>query len=257
MDTLNCGKLGIDAAPLQVHNSHMSELAASELAAVDIADFQAGSKLMGEAYAIKSGDQFERAKQSISRYCYAKFSVSEDHPETDEALKAQALADTLVFRLLFYAQFMREHWPLLMKRNLMRGNTQNKMIEEVAAYVPVVDDIEPETMLAEVDRRLGREHIPVTAQELAEIDQELENIASNLIEEELVAEDDEFGDFPNPDSEISMEQALQKMSGFPVDAFGSLGEEPYRRETPKIGRNEPCFCGSGKKYKKCHGAALS
>lgn len=29
---------------------------------------------------------------------------------------------------------------------------------------------------------------------------------------------------------------------------------PYRREQPKPGRNEPCFCGSGRKYKKCHGA---
>ncbi len=27
-----------------------------------------------------------------------------------------------------------------------------------------------------------------------------------------------------------------------------------RREEPKIGRNDPCWCGSGKKYKKCHGA---
>ena len=27
-----------------------------------------------------------------------------------------------------------------------------------------------------------------------------------------------------------------------------------RRDTPKIGRNDPCPCGSGKKYKKCHGA---
>jgi hypothetical protein len=26
-------------------------------------------------------------------------------------------------------------------------------------------------------------------------------------------------------------------------------------EQPKVGRNEPCPCGSGKKYKKCHGAA--
>ena len=25
------------------------------------------------------------------------------------------------------------------------------------------------------------------------------------------------------------------------------------RELPKIGRNDPCVCGSGKKYKKCHG----
>jgi preprotein translocase subunit SecA len=27
-----------------------------------------------------------------------------------------------------------------------------------------------------------------------------------------------------------------------------------RREEPKIGRNDPCWCGSGKKFKKCHGA---
>lgn len=36
------------------------------------------------------------------------------------------------------------------------------------------------------------------------------------------------------------------------------GEEPrkqetVRRETAKVGRNAPCPCGSGKKYKKCHG----
>lgn len=28
---------------------------------------------------------------------------------------------------------------------------------------------------------------------------------------------------------------------------------PIRRKTPKVGRNDPCPCGSGKKYKKCHG----
>lgn len=30
---------------------------------------------------------------------------------------------------------------------------------------------------------------------------------------------------------------------------------PVVREAPKVGRNEPCSCGSGKKYKKCCGAA--
>ena len=29
--------------------------------------------------------------------------------------------------------------------------------------------------------------------------------------------------------------------------------QPYRREGPKLGRNDPCWCGSGKKYKHCHG----
>ena len=30
-------------------------------------------------------------------------------------------------------------------------------------------------------------------------------------------------------------------------------KEPRRIITKKIGRNEPCPCGSGKKYKQCHG----
>ncbi|MFO0563544.1 MAG: preprotein translocase subunit SecA [Polyangiales bacterium] len=33
------------------------------------------------------------------------------------------------------------------------------------------------------------------------------------------------------------------------------GVESVRKAQPKIGRNDPCFCGSGKKYKKCHGAS--
>ncbi|ATX80799.1 protein translocase subunit secA [Mariprofundus aestuarium] len=40
----------------------------------------------------------------------------------------------------------------------------------------------------------------------------------------------------------------------------NLGEEEeveaqhtYKRDHPKVGRNEPCPCGSGKKYKQCHG----
>jgi preprotein translocase subunit SecA len=31
----------------------------------------------------------------------------------------------------------------------------------------------------------------------------------------------------------------------------------FRREEPKVGRNDPCPCGSGKKYKKCHGGAAA
>jgi len=40
------------------------------------------------------------------------------------------------------------------------------------------------------------------------------------------------------------------------DAAPDAGEEeqaPYKREARKIGRNEPCPCGSGKKFKQCHG----
>jgi preprotein translocase subunit SecA len=38
-------------------------------------------------------------------------------------------------------------------------------------------------------------------------------------------------------------------------AMGLLPSATIRRTEPKIGRNEPCSCGSGKKYKKCCGRA--
>jgi hypothetical protein len=36
--------------------------------------------------------------------------------------------------------------------------------------------------------------------------------------------------------------------------LGVGGSTAKPRDIQKIGRNDPCFCGSGKKYKKCHGA---
>jgi len=35
----------------------------------------------------------------------------------------------------------------------------------------------------------------------------------------------------------------------------SGGPQPVRKSEKKVGRNDPCPCGSGKKYKKCHGLA--
>ena len=56
--------------------------------------------------------------------------------------------------------------------------------------------------------------------------------------------------------------ALQQTATRPVHAQHGgpaappQAEKPVQaiRDTPKVGRNDPCPCGSGKKYKKCHGA---
>ena len=37
-----------------------------------------------------------------------------------------------------------------------------------------------------------------------------------------------------------------------LEGFDAVDDEPFERAEPKPGRNEPCWCGSGKKYKKCH-----
>ena len=51
--------------------------------------------------------------------------------------------------------------------------------------------------------------------------------------------------------------AAAPAAGAPVPARtgGDDVIKTVRRDEPKVGRNDPCPCGSGKKYKKCHGAA--
>jgi preprotein translocase subunit SecA len=40
----------------------------------------------------------------------------------------------------------------------------------------------------------------------------------------------------------------------PSDGSGSFAQAPVVNEHKDLGRNDPCWCGSGKKYKRCHGA---
>lgn len=50
-----------------------------------------------------------------------------------------------------------------------------------------------------------------------------------------------------PPQEPDLEMAPADRSGW------AEPREPYRRAMPKVGRNDPCPCGSGKKFKKCCG----
>jgi preprotein translocase subunit SecA len=45
------------------------------------------------------------------------------------------------------------------------------------------------------------------------------------------------------------EEGLAAAEGQQAEA----GQQPVVRDMPKVGRNEPCPCGSGKKFKQCHG----
>lgn len=47
---------------------------------------------------------------------------------------------------------------------------------------------------------------------------------------------------------------LEDMKAGDEDEEYEDAPETFVREEPKVGRNDPCPCGSGKKYKKCHGA---
>jgi preprotein translocase subunit SecA len=50
------------------------------------------------------------------------------------------------------------------------------------------------------------------------------------------------------------EQALANTNGDGEDAGVAVAvAPPFVRAGQKVGRNDPCPCGSGKKYKHCHG----
>jgi preprotein translocase subunit SecA len=48
-------------------------------------------------------------------------------------------------------------------------------------------------------------------------------------------------------------EGLPESEEAPEDVNQEDAHQPFVRDGRKIGRNEPCPCGSGKKYKQCHG----
>jgi tetratricopeptide (TPR) repeat protein len=62
-----------------------------------------------------------------------------------------------------------------------------------------------------------------------------------------------FGGMPKPVQPQNVSRGEPYRSNFP-ERPSYQSQETVRRVEPKIGRNDPCHCGSGKKYKKCHGA---
>lgn len=58
------------------------------------------------------------------------------------------------------------------------------------------------------------------------------------------------------DNELSHHErsSFVKLDGRWYYTSGDPMTAPIKRETPKVGRNDPCPCGSGKKHKKCCGS---
>ena len=66
--------------------------------------------------------------------------------------------------------------------------------------------------------------------------------------------DDESAEAATSERQIAAQGKRGKARPAAARADGEPAKaEPVRRDRPKVGRNDPCPCGSGKKYKKCHG----
>lgn len=98
------------------------------------------------------------------------------------------------------------------------------------------------------------------------LDEDDELFDEDLPEElaEIVDDEDDGLDetLPDPEAPLTTEErviALGEMSEalhelFLLNQQRMQAKKTVRRDSPKVGRNDPCPCGSGRKYKFCHGA---
>jgi len=109
----------------------------------------------------------------------------------------------------------------------------------------------------------GFQHAALCFPELAEMDDDAVMAALARLYRHLPAETDEEKEIvATLDREHplkDLDDAIEELVVTVADLSDLTQEHRYRvetlrREGPKVGRNDPCPCGSGRKYKQCHGA---
>lgn len=86
---------------------------------------------------------------------------------------------------------------------------------------------------------------------------EYQNEGIQMFENMLVSIEDDTAKFVlkttvRTDEEMKREQVVDKKQMQTGDGKQKAKKQPVKRQV-KVGRNDPCPCGSGKKYKNCHG----
>jgi len=140
----------------------------------------------------------------------------------------------------------------------LRGDAEAPTAETLmrsryTAYARADIDYIERTSSAEVRRGFSRRD--ATAWANAATFTQLEVLAAERGE---AGDDEGVVDFAATYDEAGRTRVLRERSRFVREegawryAGGSKGET-VKREAPKVGRNDPCPCGSGKKFKKCCG----
>jgi uncharacterized protein len=130
-------------------------------------------------------------------------------------------------------------------------------------------EVDPMAGLSPVSQSLmpwvaGFQHAAVCFPDLAEMPDDAVMSALARLYRHLPAETDEEREVvATLDREhplATLDDAMEELVVTIADLQDLTREQRYKvdtvkRETPKVGRNDPCPCGSGKKFKQCHGAS--
>ena len=140
--------------------------------------------------------------------------------------------------------------------------------DEHPRELPPEGEPDPLAGLSEISQALmpwvaGFQHAALCFPDLSEMPDDAVMTALARLYRHLPAETDEERevvatlDREHPLKE--MDDAIEDMVVTVADLYDLTRDQRYKveqvkREAPKVGRNDPCPCGSGKKFKQCHGA---
>jgi uncharacterized protein len=164
------------------------------------------------------------------------------------------------------ALILRRHAALT--RSLVEDGDFDPVVFEPVEGEDPVDDDTAWSALAPASRALapwvaGFEHATACFPDLLELDDDEVHAALDRMLRHLPAEDDEERSQRAALQEASpvgdLEDAIDALVGDVAEIEARTRDLRYevatvRREGPKVGRNDPCPCGSGRKFKHCHGA---
>ncbi|REH38783.1 preprotein translocase subunit SecA [Paraperlucidibaca baekdonensis] len=150
-------------------------------------------------------------------------------------------------------QVIDRHWKdhlaamdYLRKGIHLRGYAQRNPEQEYKREAFELFEQLVDAVKLELVQTLSRLHVP-TAEEVAAMEAQRAAEAQSMAMQYQHA--DARADTPaEPDNSVTPAQAEQAIAGAQQPAA-----QPFVRDGGKVGRNDPCPCGSGRKYKQCHG----
>ena len=141
---------------------------------------------------------------------------------------------------LFGEEQMRE-----IERIILLQNVDKKWMDHLEAMDSLMETI---GLQAYAQRNPISEYRLVGADMFDEMTEEIRNDTVRML----------LSVMPRPQVELKRVEVAKPVSeGFAGGGDKTLAKKPVVNKTERVGRNDPCPCGSGKKYKKCCGAGTA
>ncbi|MDX1663725.1 MAG: preprotein translocase subunit SecA [Candidatus Promineifilaceae bacterium] len=166
------------------------------------------------------------------------------------ALEAEQLVEALQGHVEEQQRRWRQRIGEEEYRNFQRLLLLGAIDREWRDYLTAMDDLRREIGLEAVGQRDPKvEYKRRSYQMFADM---RTNISENVVDR-FFRELARHQEFIRRQEEQAQQQQQLSQAGYQVVQRESGKGVELRRDMPEVGRNDPCPCGSGRKYKKCHG----